>query len=108
MVDKLFRFHDIGVARHALERGVMAFLGIGADAIARDHHQVAAIVSIAYGCFDAAIGGAADHDDGDRAAVVHDGIELVADEYRWPSLVDDEVVISGNERRHNLPAKTSF
>src|SRR5258706_9408855 len=69
--DQLFRLDDVGEALNALQRGVVAVFGIGTDAIADDDHQVAAVVTIAHGHLDAAVGGAADHDHRRHAAIVY-------------------------------------
>ena len=38
-VDQLFRLDDLGEAFDALQRGVVAFLGVGPDAVADDDHE---------------------------------------------------------------------
>jgi hypothetical protein len=65
-------------------------------------------MSIAYGHFDASVGGAADHHDCISSAVVHYGLEFVADEHRWSSLVDNEVIGGRCKRVHYLPAEAVF
>src|SRR5919106_3737310 len=85
----------------------MTFFSVGSYAVAHDDHEVVAVEAFAHGGFDAAVGGAADHDDRGCAAIVHNGFELVADEHARAPLIDDDIIIAGLERLHDLPAEAA-
>src|SRR5439155_24214031 len=104
-LNQLFRIHDVAEALHALQRGVVAFLGVGSDTIAHDDHEVTTQKTVAHRGLDAAVGGTADHHDRCRPTVAENRLEFVADEHARPSLVDDDVVLRRLEWLHDLPAE---
>src|SRR4029450_6747660 len=105
--DQVLRVNHITEPFHAFERCVVAFFGVGADAIADDNHKVTAMIAVPHRGFDPAVGGATDHHDRIGSPIREHGLELIADEHGRAPLVDDDVVLAGLKRFHDLPAEAA-
>src|SRR4029077_4549082 len=99
-LNQLFRIDNISESLHALEGGVVAFFGVGSDAVTHDHHEVTAMIAVADGGFDATVGGAADHDHCHGSPIRKHSFKFIADEHRRTTLVDNDIIFTWLEGLH--------